>query len=119
MPVIERSALESQMGIPMPKMKDVRSMLRYNPVASVRDKVLEAYIVGSVAKGTNGNESDLDIAVIIPAKKAVSDYKFTDRYHQKFMQDSHKPNWQGMRVDFQFYYSSDALSEFSRMDCSK
>lgn len=103
----------------MPKMKDVRSMLRFNPVASVRDKVLEAYIVGSVAKGTNGDGSDLDIAVIIPAKKTVSDYKFTVRYHQKFMQDNHKPHWQGMRVDFQFYYNPDALSEFHRLDCSK
>lgn len=116
--LVSRQTIEQHCGIPMPEMKDVRRMLRYNFAASVREKVLGAFIIGSTAKLNTHSDSDIDIAVIIPTKARKSALKFTEHYHQKFSKNSEMPQWEGRRVDFQFYYCDAGLSEFNRMDCS-
>lgn len=98
----------------LPKLSDVRHFLRYNPYVSYRTKVLDAFIIGSVAKGTDHKDSDIDIAVIIPAKARKSALKVTEHYHARFTCDSQKSHWNGKQVDIQFFYPDDpALKTYS------
>lgn len=100
----------------LPQLKDVRAMLRWNPYVSCREKVLEAYIIGSTAKGTDTNDSDIDIAVIIPRKARKSALKFSEHYHAKFTCNSQKDTWDTKLVDFQFFYpDSEELKEYPRI----
>lgn len=100
----------------LPELKHVRAMLRQNPHVSCREKVLEAYIIGSVAKGTNHKDSDLDIAIIIQAKARKSALKFTEQYHAKFTCESQKKKWAGLTVDFQFFYPNlQELTSYTRI----
>ncbi|WP_210499182.1 nucleotidyltransferase domain-containing protein [Vibrio crassostreae] len=98
------------------QLKDVRSMLRWNPYSSRRDKVVEAKIVGSVAKGTATENSDIDIAVIIP-RLNKSSLSVTELYHSKFQHNKEMPHHHGYRVDLQFFYEGDpVLDEYSVID---
>ena len=76
----------------------------------VRQKVLAAYIIGSIAKGTARPNSDLDIAVVIPAKRRVSALRFSERFHLKMaLSAGIYPMFLGRRVDFQFFFPDDAI----------
>jgi predicted nucleotidyltransferase len=121
MTLINRDELEEHMGMELPKLKDVRHMLRRNPFSHLKDRVLAAYIVGSTANKTNTSGSDLDIAVIIPARSRTSSLKVTERYHAKFTEDSQVPKWNGITVDLQFFYSDDeeGLNTWNRMEIGK
>jgi tRNA nucleotidyltransferase (CCA-adding enzyme) len=100
----------------LPELKHVRAMLRQNAYVSCREKVLEAYIIGSVAKGTSHKDSDLDIAIVIQAKARKSSLKFTEHYHAKFTCGSQKKKWAGLTVDFQFFYpNSQELASYTRI----
>jgi predicted nucleotidyltransferase len=100
----------------VPKKRWVASQLRNNPYSRVSHKILDAFIVGSVAKGTDRPDSDLDIAVIIPESKRVSALQRTEQYHAKFTDRAQMPVWQGRRVDFQFFYANDPqLATFSKI----
>ena len=91
--------------IELPTLKWVKSKLRNNVTFRVREKVLAAYVIGSIAKGTANTNSDLDIAVIIPAKKQVSALRFSERFHLKMaMSGGICPTFSGKRVDFQFFF---------------
>ncbi len=97
------------------KLKDVRSMLRWNAFSSRRDKALNAFIIGSVAKGTATEDSDIDIAVIIPELNK-SALKITEHYHSKFQKNMQMPSFNGYRVDLQFFYEgSKELEEYSKI----
>lgn len=52
-----------------PTLPEIRQLLRYNLTKPLRVKIINAFIVGSEAKGTAISISDLDIAVIIPKLK--------------------------------------------------
>lgn len=100
----------------LPKISDVRRFLRYNPYVSYRTKVIDAFIIGSIAKGTDHKNSDIDIAVIIPKKARKSALKVTEHYHARFMCNSEKSHWQGQQVDIQFFYEDDpSLKEYSKI----
>ena len=90
-----------------PSLRWLVSELRNNVVSRVPYKVLDAFIVGSEAKGTARPDSDLDIAVIIPESTRVSALKRTERYHAKFINEEQKATWGGRRVDIQFFYAND------------
>lgn len=94
-------------GMPYPPLSWIREQLRYNCHSWLRTKILEAYIVGSRAKGTAIAKSDLDIALVVPAKKRVSSLRMTENYHANFTEESQKPKWNGIVVDFQFFYPGD------------
>ena len=100
----------------LPKISDVRRFLRYNPYVSYRTKVLDTFIIGSIAKGNEHANSDIDIAVIIPKKARKSALKVTEHYHARFICDSQKSHWEGKQVDIQFFYEDDcALLEYSKI----
>ena len=74
----------------------------------MRLKVLRAFIIGSMAKGTAQPNSDLDIAVVIPAKRRVSALNLTEKYHFRMgMAKASYPSFNGKRLDFQFFFPDD------------
>jgi predicted nucleotidyltransferase len=78
--------------------------------------VLSAFVVGSVAKGIATVGSDLDIAMVIPAKCRVSSLRFTERYHRRMaLTGGMYPEFEGRRVDFQFFFPND----FSLLNCQR
>ena len=80
------------------------------------DDVIAAYVVGSRARGTSKPNSDLDIAVVINPRRGLSALQFTDRYHAGFTSDTQKPKWNGIPVDFQFFYPNDPeLNSYSKL----
>ena len=100
-----------------PSISWIRQQLRWNPYSSARYKILSAYVIGSEAKGTANPDSDLDIAVVIaPAMKSTA-LNRTERYHQKFTDNSQMPVWNNRRVDFQFFYPDDPeLETYSKIE---
>ena len=104
---------------PYPTLAWVRQTLRWSSYASFRRKVLAAFIVGSEAKGIARPDSDLDIAVIIEPIRGKSALRYTEFYHGHFPSDESKPDWNGRRVDFQFFYPTDAvLATYSKIPLS-
>lgn len=99
-----------------PSKKDIIKMLRYNLTSRINFKLLAGYVIGSEAKGTSTEDSDLDIGIIIPKSKYVSSLKRTENYHSKFMSDEQKPKWRDKIVDFQFFYEDDPeLKEYNKI----
>lgn len=95
-----------------PDMKWIRSTLRwFRP--RVRTPILAAYIVGSEARGTAHSNSDLDIALVITSVQGKTSLQFSDYYHQR---QTHLPEWNGRKVDFQFFYPEDMeLAHYSKI----
>ena len=96
----------------------IKRTLRWSPYASMRPKIIAAYIVGSEAKGTAGPDSDIDIALIVSRTPGLRSIKKTENYHNKFPGDEDKPHHNGRRVDFQFF-SPDEMPEiesYSRIE---
>ncbi|HNC58624.1 MAG TPA: nucleotidyltransferase domain-containing protein [Leptospiraceae bacterium] len=105
--------------IPEITMKDVRRLLRNNFGRRYRGEIVEAFIVGSVAKGTHHDNSDLDIALVIPAIKGKTALKYTEEFHNAYRNNSCYPNFSGWKVDFQFFYASDLeLNNYSKIKIS-
>lgn len=90
-----------------PNKKNIMNFLRQNMVSRVDYPIFHAFIIGSEAKGTANEESDLDIAIVIPKSERITALKRTERYHEKFYSDGQKPKWNGRIVDFQFFYEDD------------
>jgi predicted nucleotidyltransferase len=90
-----------------PDIKWVKRQLRTNLYSRVNHDVLDAFIVGSEAKGTAKDDSDIDVAVIIPKVQGKSALQVSERYHSRFMKESQKPTWDGRVIDFQFFYQDD------------
>ena len=110
--IIDKKRLQELAGLDnensnYPKRKDIISMLRNNLTLRVDYPVIGAFIIGSEAKGTAKEGSDLDIGIIIPKSNKISALKRTDNYHSKFNDDIFKPKWNGRIVDFQFFYEDD------------
>ena len=76
----------------------------------VRENVLAAYVIGSTVKGTAKANSDLDIAVVIPARRRISALRLSERFHLKMaLTDGIYPTFLERRVDFQFFFPGDAI----------
>ncbi len=99
--------------------KDVIYNLRNNLSSRVGYKILDAFIVGSEAKGTAKPTSDIDVAVIIPPVKGKTALQITEHYHSKFRNDNDAPKVNGRVLDFQFFYPEDAeLKTYSKQNIS-
>lgn len=94
----------------------IKRTLRLSLYAPRRVNVLAAYIVGSVAKGTARPDSDLDIAVVIPPVRGKTSLAYTEAYHAKFPSDNVKPDYDGRRVDFQFFYPGEIPASYAKLD---
>ena len=97
-------------SVELPTLNWVKSKLRNNVTFRVRENVLAAYIIGSIAKGTAKTNSDLDIALVIPAKRRISALRLSERFHLKMAVTAGiYPTFLGRRVDFQFFFPDDAI----------
>jgi predicted nucleotidyltransferase len=94
--------------IKLPPVTKVGSLMRNNKWAKRKYEIKSAFVVGSVAKGTAGDDSDIDIAIIIPKVKGKTSLKATEHYHSSFTSNHQMPHFYGRRLDFQFFYEGDA-----------
>lgn len=99
----------------MPTITWIKRTLRESLYAPRRVNVLAAYIVGSVAKGTARDDSDLDIAVVIPRVRGKTSIQYTEAYHAKFPCDAAKPVLEGRCVDFQFFYPGELPDSYAKI----
>ena len=96
----------------IPTEKRIRSILRNHIVSLNRNQLkrIEAiYIVGSTAKKDDKPTSDIDIAVIMtpPKRGTLRSVEFTERFHNKYQSDLHKPKYENRILDFQFFWTTD------------
>jgi predicted nucleotidyltransferase len=93
--------------IKLPTVTKVGSLMRNNKWVKRNYEIKSAFVVGSVAKGTAGDDSDIDIAIIIPKVKGKTALKATEQYHSRFTTNHQMPHFHGRRLDFQFFYEDD------------
>ena len=93
--------------ISLPTKAKVGSLMRNNLWVKRKYEITDAFVVGSVAKGTATPDSDIDIAVIIPSVRGKSSLQVTEQYHSRFYENRQMPHFKGRRVDLQFFYESD------------
>lgn len=86
----------------------VRADLRYNPYSSKREKVLNALVLNPCDE-----HGQMVVAVVIPKKPRLTSVQVSERYHAKFTQESQKPEHDGKRIDYQFYYPGEQLPDDS------
>lgn len=97
----------------LPTIKDVRRWLCTGWVRRSYYQIEGAYIVGSMARGTAGLGSDLDVAVIIRPVRGKDSLKVTEHFHQGYRANWQMPQWCGLRVDLQFYYPGELPGHYS------
>lgn len=98
-------------------LKTVKSLLRNNNGRRYRGIIIQAFIVGSVAKGTAKPESDLDIALVIPAIRGKNSLRYSEEFHQRYRNDFCYPKHAGRKVDFQFFYvGNKELADYSKIE---
>lgn len=88
----------------LPTLANVRSMVRWNPISSKRDKILNAYLLDE--KDESGQ---MVIAAIIEPRKRIQSVTFSSNYHAKFTSEDQKPSFDGRRIDIQFFYLNEEL----------
>lgn len=94
-------------GKDYPTLRKLKSTLRNNIIFPLRRNIIEAYIVGSEAKGTANENSDLDIAIIVEPVRGKTSLQLTEAYHSKFSSEQFVPRWNGRKIDVQFFYPTD------------
>jgi predicted nucleotidyltransferase len=101
-----------------PNAKWVREFLRWNLGRRVKQRVLGTYIVGSEAKGTAKEGSDLDIAIVIEPVRGKTALKYTEEFHELLAKQNSKcPLWNGRQTDFQFFYEDDPeLKQYKKIE---
>lgn len=81
-----------------------------------RGKVLDTFVVGSHARGTAKEGSDLDVAVIIPKNSRRSAMQISEDFHSHYKTEAYKPTFEGRKVDFQFFFPDDpTLATYSKL----
>jgi hypothetical protein len=95
----------------------LKSALRYNLTKSLRIRPINVFIIGSYARNEHKEESDLDIAIVIPVIRGKTSLQYTANYHSCFTHNRQKPSWNGMVVDIQFFYVSDTeLDDYPKIE---
>lgn len=103
--------------IKLPSIAKVSSLMRNNKWVKRQYGITSAFVVGSVAKGTATDESDIDIAIIIPRVKGKTSVRVSEDYHSRFTRNFQMPHFAGRRLDFQFYYEDDkSLEGYSKIE---
>jgi predicted nucleotidyltransferase len=95
----------------------LKSELRYNLTKPLRIRPINVFIIGSYARNENKEESDLDIAIVIPTIRGKTSLQYSANYHSCFTHNRQKPSWHGIVVDIQFFYVNDAeLDDYPKIE---
>ncbi|AQH05535.1 hypothetical protein A9R05_41650 (plasmid) [Burkholderia sp. KK1] len=106
------------MELKTPSQAEIVNVLRQHPLIRLREKVVRAFLIGSFAKGTANEDSDVDILLEVEPRSGQTAADLDEHYRQKLRQyfvthdirgkqDSAHPNWCGRRVDVYFTYAAD------------
>jgi predicted nucleotidyltransferase len=92
----------------------IADIMADNPLGVDPNDIKDFFVVGSEARGTAKEDSDLDIAIIIDQKfdadteEPISSIKFTEMFHQQYASEADVPTTDsGRTIDIQFFYPDD------------
>lgn len=114
-----RAVGDGRNKIDIPTKGEIRKVIAEHPLVGFIGKVKRAFLVGSFAKGSPHDESDVDILFEVPPRKGMTSDELEEKYRQKLRQhfvknnirgkaDHVHPQWNGRRVDLYFTYDADA-----------
>ncbi len=100
-----------------PTQEEIVAVLRAHTLLKLRERVQRAFLIGSFAKGTQHEDSDVDILLEVSPKDGYSAEELTAKYRRALQQyfvrhdirgkdDSVHPQWCGRRVDVYFTYDA-------------
>lgn len=100
-----------------PAQAEIVAILKAHPLIRLREKVLRAFVVGSFAKGSANEESDVDILLEVASREGVNALELEDSYRHALrnhfvkndirgQMDSVHPQWCGRRVDIYMTYDA-------------
>lgn len=107
--------LTEQNNFIIPTKNEIVDILRKHPLIKLRERVKNAYLIGSFSFGKQHVESDVDIMLEVVPKKGYTSDELEEKYRnplrQYFMKhnireknDSIHPQWMGRRIDLYFTY---------------
>lgn len=99
----------------LPTRHEINMILREHPLIMLRERVKRAFVVGSLATGTQRPDSDIDILLQVTPKRGYTAAELAEKYRQKLRQyfvthdikgkaDWVHPQWDGRRVDVWITY---------------
>lgn len=102
----------------IPTLTELVAILKSHPLIQLRHKPKQAFVVGSFAKGSQGEHSDLDILFEIRKNSTFTAEEIEDSYRrllrQYFVQhniqgkaDHIHPQWCERRIDLYFTFDAD------------
>lgn len=106
----------------LPTQEAIVDVLKRHPLIRLKEEVVAAFVVGSFAKGTQHDDSDVDVLLeVLPPRLArtsgLTESQLEDHYRQALRQyfvthdirgkaDDVHPQWCGRRVDVYFTYDA-------------
>jgi predicted nucleotidyltransferase len=101
----------------LPRAAEIISILRNHALVGNIGRVKSVYAIGSFAKGTHRDNSDIDVLVEIYPIKDTTPEDFTENKRRKIMNyfvknnlqgihDYVHPLWNGRRIDLYFTYDA-------------
>ena len=95
--------------------KEIVQVLKRHPLVKLREKVKQAFLIGSFSTGTQNEDSDIDILLEVEPCQGATALQLADQYRRPLQQyfvthnirgknDSVHPQWEGRRVDLYFTY---------------
>lgn len=96
----------------LPEKKHILNILKLHPLVQLKHKPKKVFLVGSFAANKQHKKSDIDIMMIVPGNKNL-----TDQYRKKIadyfvknkisVADHLHPNYEGRRIDLYFSNTTD------------
>ena len=102
----------------LPSQCEIVEVLRRHPLVRLREPVARAFVVGSFARGTQNETSDLDVLLEVPWREGYTARELEEHYRRALRQhimsndirgkaDHLHPQWCGRRVDVYFTYDAE------------
>jgi predicted nucleotidyltransferase len=103
--------------IDLPTKDEITQVILDHPLVKFTGKVKNAYIIGSFAKGSPNEMSDVDVLFEVNKRKGYTEQQLIEKYRRGLQQyfvenkimerrDDLHPQWNGRRVDIYFTYDA-------------
>lgn len=110
--------MEDKENFIAPTQQEIVAILRAHPLIRLKGKVLRSFLVGSFAKNSAHDDSDVDILLEVEPIKGIDEATLENDYRKPLQRhfmlnnirgkdDSVHPQWQGRRVDLYFTYDAE------------